>query len=129
MKLKFPFISRNEGEKNCKHPFILNLRSGEMVEVRQEQEILSTLNSDGTLEGLPFTVEMKKYCGRRFEVLKPVNKLIVEITGMGMRRIRDVVILKGVFCDGASSHLGCSRTCPLLWKEAWLKRSASSKET
>lgn len=98
----------------------LNLRPGELVEVKSVAEILSTLDPDGTLEGLLFIPEMHKYCGKRFRVLKRVNKLIVE--GFGeLRRIKNVVILDGALCTG-EYHGECKKSCPLLWKEAWLRR-------
>ena len=39
----------------------LNLRVGELVEVRSEDEILATLDVDGELEGLPFMPEMRDH--------------------------------------------------------------------
>jgi hypothetical protein len=98
---------------------VLNLCPGEVVEVRGEKEILASLDEDGTLEGLPFIVDMRKYCGRRFRVQKNVTKIIVE--GVGAGRIKNTAILAGVTCDGVANEK-CRRTCPLLWKEAWLKR-------
>jgi hypothetical protein len=106
--------------------FVLNLRPGEIVEVCTESEVLSTLDEKGTLEGLPFTHEMRRYCGHRFEVLKSVKKMIVEVPGVGLRRIRNTVILKGSECNG-QAHGACQRTCLLLWKEAWLKRVREAK--
>src|SRR6266849_5955985 len=47
------------------HSPVLNLRVGDVVEVRSEQEILETLDARGTLEGLPFMPEMLKYRGKR----------------------------------------------------------------
>lgn len=98
----------------------LNIRGGDIVEVRNREEILETLDSDGSLEGLPFLPEMSLFCGRRFRVLREVNKILVE-GETEMRRIRGTVILAGVICDG-EAHGGCQRYCPILWKKAWLKR-------
>jgi hypothetical protein len=103
--------------------YALNLSPGEVVEVRSEKEILSTLDENGTLEGLSFIVEMRKYCGKRFRVLRHVNKIIVE--GVGAGGMRNTAILAGVTCDGEANE-ACRRTCPLLWKEAWLKRVDTS---
>jgi hypothetical protein len=113
--LKDLLRTRTHGEGKS----ILNLSPGELVEVRSEKEILATLDENGTLEGLPFIAEMRKYCGRRFRVLKHVTNIIVE--GVGAGRIRNAAILAGVTCDGEANE-ECRRTCPLLWKEAWLKR-------
>jgi hypothetical protein len=112
--LKWCLKGRHKGD------LILNLIPGEIVEVRSESEILSTLDENGSLDGLPFTFEMRKYCGKRFRVLKRVDKINVE--GVGMRRTKNMFILEGVTCNG-EAHGGCDRTCPLIWKEAWLKRA------
>ena len=45
-----------------------HLRAGDLVEVRSLKEILATLDSAGTLEGMPFMQEMVRYCGKRFRV-------------------------------------------------------------
>ena len=42
---------------------VLNLRVGEIVEVRSEAEILATLDGRGELESLPFMPEMLQFCG------------------------------------------------------------------
>jgi hypothetical protein len=105
----------------------LNLRPGEIVEVKDENEIVSTLDEHGTYEGLAFTSEMRKYCGKKFMVLRRVNKLLVESIPGGLRRIKDAVILDKVVCTG-EVHGGCGKACPLLWKEIWLKRVNSKSE-
>jgi hypothetical protein len=93
------------------------------VQVRSEQEILDTLDADGTLDGVPFMHEMRAFCGRRFRVFKRADKICVEgNTGFGIRRLRDTVMLEEVRCDG-SGHDGCKRMCMIFWKEAWLKPS------
>lgn len=99
----------------------LNLRVGEIVEVRSEAEILSTLDANGRLEGLPFMPEMLQYCGRRFRVYKSAHKTCDTIRPVGMRRMQHAVHLEGLRCDG-ESHGGCQYGCLLFWKNAWLKR-------
>jgi hypothetical protein len=99
---------------------IEHLRRGDAVEVLSEDEIAATLGKNGSLEGLPFTPEMCKYCGHKFRVSNRVDKLIIEATGR-MRRLRNTVILEGATCDG-KAHGGCMRTCFLLWKESWLRK-------
>jgi hypothetical protein len=103
----------------------LNLHHGEEIKVQTENEILVTLDEEGTLEGLPFMPEMRKYCGRRFKVLKHLDKLIIE--GVGVARIKNTVILEGVTCNG-EAYDGCQRSCPILWKEAWLERVCNNSE-
>lgn len=43
------------------------LRSGDLVEVKAPDEILHTLDSEGTLDHLPFMPEMLGFCGNDFE--------------------------------------------------------------
>jgi hypothetical protein len=100
---------------------VLNLRVGELVEVRSESEILATLDEHGELEALPFMPEMLQFCGRRFRVDKLALKLCDTINGSGMYRMDHAVHLAGVRCDG-QAHGGCQAGCLVYWKEAWLKR-------
>jgi hypothetical protein len=96
----------------------LNLRAGEIAQVRSEVEILATLDGDGCLGALPFMPEMRKHCGGSFQVLRRVNKIIVEGRS-GLRRMQNVLLLDGVTCDG-SAHGDCQFGCLLLWREQWL---------
>jgi hypothetical protein len=99
----------------------LNLRVGELVEVRSEEEILASLDENGELDSLPFMPEMLQYCGKHFPVYKVAHKLCDTLTGTGMRSMRDAVHLAGVRCDG-QAHGGCQTACLIYWKEAWLQR-------
>jgi hypothetical protein len=112
---------------NAKANFALDLRAGEIVEVRSKEEILSTLDEDGRLDQLPFMPEMLKYCGRQFEVFKRADKTCDTITKTGSRRMRNAVHLKEIRCDG-ESHGGCQAGCLLFWKEAWLTRVPIKRE-
>jgi hypothetical protein len=103
-----------------------SFHQGEIVEVAAENEIMATLDRNCQLEGLPFTEEMRKFCGKRYKVLKNVQKITVE--GVGVFRIKNTVMLEGVTCDG-KAHKGCQRTCLLLWKTAWLKKVVASDRT
>jgi hypothetical protein len=93
---------------------------GDLVEVRSKQEILSTLDGKGQLDGMPFMPEMFAFCGRRFPILKRAHKTCDTATGTGGRRLEGTVHL-ATRCDGAA-HGGCQASCLLFWKEAWLKR-------
>jgi hypothetical protein len=104
---------------------VLNLRVGELVEVRSEPEILATLDENGELESLPFMPEMLQFCGQRFRVDKLALKLCDTIDWTGMYRMRHAVHLQGVRCDG-QAHGGCQAGCLVYWKEAWLKRVEAS---
>lgn len=98
----------------------LDLKVGDLVEVRSEAEILATLDENGELESLPFMPEMLRYCGRRLTVYKVAHKTCDTLTGTGMRRMENAVHL-GVRCDG-SAHDGCQAACLTYWKHAWLRK-------
>jgi hypothetical protein len=104
----------------------LELRVGDLVEVRSESEILATLDEQGTVGGMPFMPEMLEYCGKRFRVAKRADKSCDTITLTGLRRLYNTVHLEGLRCSGAA-HDGCQAYCFLFWNEAWLKRVAASE--
>ena len=106
-------------------PLTTRLRPGDLVEVKAPDEILQTLDVDGTLDHLPFMPEMIELCGKRFSVSRRVLKTCY--TGLNlydaMRRFRgdDVVTLDGVRCSGAA-HDGCQKACLIFWRDAWLRK-------
>jgi len=99
----------------------LNLKSGEWVQVRTREEILSTLDKNGQLDQLPFMPSMFQYCGKRMRVYKTAHKTCDTVTLTGGREMRNAVHLEGSRCDG-SGYGGCQAGCLIFWKEAWLKR-------
>ena len=113
--------SIDEAFENRPDGRVLNLRVGELVEVRSIEEILGTLDGDARLEALPFMPEMQKFCGHRFTVSKRANKACDRIEFKGLRRMNNAVHLEGSRCDGAA-HGGCQARCLIYWKEAWLRR-------
>jgi hypothetical protein len=100
------------------------LRRGDRVVVRSLEEILATLDADGTLDGLPFMPEMLDWCGKTFRVDRRASKTCVAVPPPAYTNQRfpadDVVFLDGLRCDG-SGHDGCKRSCKIFWKEAWLR--------
>ena len=103
----------------------LNLRAGEVVEVRSREEILATLDENGRLDNLPFMPEMLEYCGKKLKVYKRAHKTCDNIKAWSLRRVKDAVHLEGIRCDG-SDHAGCQAGCLIFWKEAWLKRAGET---
>jgi hypothetical protein len=99
----------------------MDLKVGDVVEVRTEAEILATLDERGELDGLPFMPEMLAHSGRRLTVHKVAHKLCDTQTRTGLRKMDSAVHLTGARCDG-SAHGGCQTACSLYWKEAWIKR-------
>ena len=100
----------------------LGLRPGEWVEVRSLDDILETLDEKGTLDGVPFMPEMVPYCGTRVRVFRRVDKLNDWIQSTGLKRMRDLVLLDDLRCNG-SAHGSCQSNCHLRWREAWLRRA------
>jgi hypothetical protein len=106
---------------------VLNLKIGEIVEVRSASEILATLDEHGELDALPFMPEMLQFCGQRFKVYKLAIKLCDTIEMTGMHRMKNAVHLENTRCDG-QAHGGCQTGCMIYWKEAWLKRVDIEKQ-
>lgn len=100
------------------------LKAGDLVEVRSAAEVMSSLDGDGKLDGLPLMPEMLAFCGRRLRVSKRADNTCA----LGQpRRIENTVHLEQLRCDG-SAHRGCEAGCLFLWKEAWLRLVMDSSE-
>jgi hypothetical protein len=98
------------------------LRRGDLVEVKDPDEILETLDAEGAVDHLPFMPEMLQFCGKRFSVSGRV--LTTCFSGSGSRRgfrAKDVVTLDAARCSGAA-HDGCQKACTIFWREAWLRK-------
>jgi hypothetical protein len=98
----------------------LNLRPGEWVRVRSVEEILATLDGNRRHRGLRWMTGMRQYCGQRFRVYKPVERIMLETNGQ-LRKMKNTVLLEGVTCDGVEFG-ACDRSCYHFWREAWLQR-------
>src|SRR5437773_173439 len=98
-------------------------RPGDLVEVKAPDEILRTLDAEGTLDRLPFMPEMVEFCGKRFHVSRRVVKTCFSgsISTMRVFRADDVVLLDGLRCSGAA-HDGCQKACTIFWRQAWLRK-------
>lgn len=99
---------------------VLGLRPGELVEVKSIDDILATLGPNRKYKGLLWMTGMRKFCGKRYRVLKRIEKILLETNGES-RKMKNTVILEGVMCDG-SEFGDCDRSCFHFWREAWLKR-------
>src|SRR5690242_5565444 len=71
------------------------LRPGDLVEVKTPDDILKTLDGEGSLDCLPFMPEMIECCGRRFRVSNRAVKVCFTGKNSSPRRFRedDVVLL------------------------------------
>jgi hypothetical protein len=103
-------------------PEALDLKIGELVEVRSPSEILATLDERGRLDALPFMPEMLQFAGKQFRVSKRAFKTCDQVKNSGMYRMERTVHLEGLRCDGGA-HGGCQAGCLIFWKEGWLKRA------
>lgn len=98
----------------------LDLKQGELVEVRSKAEIIATIDHEGKNRGLRIDYEMLRHAGKRFRVLRRADRIILETTGK-MREIKNTVILENCACEGLCRS-ACARNSHPMWREAWLKR-------
>jgi hypothetical protein len=102
----------------------MKIRPNDLIEVKTEDEILRTLDGEGTLDFLPFMPEMVQFCGKRFRVSKRAFKTCVSGCGPStMRGFKNdgVITLQGLRCSG-TAHDGCQKECMIFWREEWLRR-------
>jgi len=92
-----------------------------VVRVKPLEEIESTLDRNGRLEGISLSNEMAAYSGNLYQVLRKVEDLWVELPHWKKRR-GEWYVLDGVRCSGEplGSEGACDRNCGLLWHRAWL---------
>jgi hypothetical protein len=121
----FPF---RQGKRTETPVCRLQLRPGELVEVKSYDEILETLNAAGKNRGLLFDREMIKYCGGRFKVLGRVERLIEPKTGRMVTLMNDCVILEGVTVTGDYHRFYPQNEYPF-WREIWLRRIEEGRAT
>jgi len=105
------------------------IREGDLVRVRTPEYIRSTLDATGSYRGCGFGSGMFQYCGKEFRVVKVVGRFFDEGRGR-MLKSRNMVLLDGIHCDGASSPdtLGCDRMCFYFWRTEWLERVEGAAE-
>jgi hypothetical protein len=97
------------------------------VQVKAPEEILQTLDVNGTVDKLPFMPEMMEYCGKTFRVARRIVKTCSWAKSSTMRTFRsdDVLLLEGMRCAG-TEHDGCQKACTIFWRESWLRRAEVS---
>ena len=100
-----------------------SLKIGDKVKVLSYWQIRSTLNDRGHFKGLSFQDPMEKFCNKTCEVLK-IPQYVLDKGGRQINRCKDVVILRGLYCDGKGTLLteGCDMCCLHYWKSDWLKK-------
>jgi hypothetical protein len=105
----------------------LDLRSGELVEVKRFGEIRETLDVKNRNRGLSFDVEMTKYCGGTYRVLSRVEQIIDHKSGAMVRLDNDCIILEGVTTRGDHHRFYPQNEYPF-WREIWLRRVPTSPD-
>lgn len=89
------------------------------VRVLGAEPIARTLDERGALRGLPFVPQQWWTCGRKFRVLRRIQRILDDRGAM--RPIARSVVLDGVGCGGAGGEEGCGRDCPLWFRDEWLE--------
>ena len=102
----------------------LDLRPGELVQIKRKEEIAETLTKDGRNKGLWFDREMMVYCGQTFRVRRRINRFINDQDGKMIELKSDCVTLDGCVCSGdhSLSRWFCARKIYPYWREIWLRR-------
>jgi hypothetical protein len=102
----------------------LGLQPGELVRVKNAEEILETLDEDLINRGMGFHQEMAPFCGKTFRVKQRVQKIINEKTGQLKHLKNSCLVLDGADCHGCYTRpLNCPRACLPYWREIWLERA------
>jgi hypothetical protein len=88
--------------------------------IRDAKAIKQTLDASNSCQGLMFMPEMYEYAGKRFPVLKKVDRV------WGPRQYLstndEYYLLEGLYCSGTvlGDNGPCERGCRLLWHKDWL---------
>jgi len=120
-------LLRRQDKPGASHPRGVelggDLSPGDLVRVRSEEDIISSLNSNGFNGGCKFTEPMAQFCGKELRVLKQVNRYYDEGNDK-MLACKDIVLLEGAYCDGSGYHGNdtCDRMCLFFWRTDWLER-------
>ncbi len=96
-----------------------NISPNDLVEIRTEKEILSSLTKYGKHRGLAFSAEMLTFCGKQYRVLNKVERMIDEETGKMKVLKTNCLILDSVTCRGHCTL--CPRANFHFWRNEWLR--------
>jgi hypothetical protein len=97
------------------------LMPGDEVRVRSAEEIRAILGDWNSMRGCSFMEEMWRYCGTRQRVLKRVDRFLDERDYL-VKKMRGIVILDHVNCQGTVDFGPCDRSCFFFWREEWLMK-------
>jgi hypothetical protein len=92
---------------------------GNLVRVREMEEIAATLDHGGRHRGLWFDRDMVKHCGRRYSVLKRIDRIIDDATGRMLELKTPSLVLTGAEASGEFLRFCAQHEYPF-WREEWL---------
>jgi hypothetical protein len=98
-------------------------QQGDWVRVRLIEDIRSTLDPFKELKGCAFLPDMEEYCGTRQRVFRSMQNFMDE-RDYKLKKVRGVILLENVYCNGTPTFGACDRCCLLFWREEWLERVA-----
>ena len=103
----------------------LDLQPGELVRVKSQEAILRTVTNSNKNRGMYWDAELVPYCGGTYRVLKRVNRIIDEKTGLMQEMKNPCIILDSVVCQARYSacRMFCPRAIYPYWREIWLERA------
>jgi len=107
----------------------MDLKPGELVQVKSYDQILETLDSSASNRGLSFDAELVPYCGKVFRVRTRIERFVDEKTGKMLKMKTPAVILDGAYCQSLYSgqRILCPRAVFVWWREIWLERVSESR--
>jgi len=89
--------------------------------VRSREEIEATLNHWRQLKGCSFMSEMAQYCDTTQRVHKVMERFVDE-RDLRVKKVKGIVLLDGLRCEGTAEFGRCDRSCLYFWREEWLER-------
>jgi hypothetical protein len=118
----YPFLGGNLTKTPTEE---LNLRPGELVQIKSYEEILATLDARHKNRGLYFDSEMVPYCGGKHRVMDRVERIVNEKTGEMSKLPGVCIMMEGVICRSwySDRRIACPRAIYSYWREIWLKRA------
>jgi len=99
----------------------VGLKAGDQVRVRSREEIEATLNHWRQLKGCSFMSEMAQYCDTTQRVHKVMERFVDE-RDLRVKKVKGIVLLDGLRCEGTAEFGRCDRSCLYFWREEWLER-------
>ena len=111
-------LPRKEG-MDLMQPGTLN--KGDWVRIRSWDEIQPMLDPFHETRGCAFLEDMRQYCGTKQRVLKSMERFLDE-RDYKVKKVKGVILLENVICNGTPAFGKCDRCCFLFWREEWLEK-------